>query len=68
METKKKGTKPFNKQLSCYRHDVIIRNNNVSCCQIQNKYVYNSKEKQVFCFFHRREIQGIKIHYTNVLE
>jgi len=45
METKKKGIKPFNKQLSCYRHNVIIRNNNVLCCQIQNKYIYNSKEK-----------------------
>lgn len=30
MEIKKKGTKPFNKQLSCYQYDVIIRNNNVS--------------------------------------
>lgn len=30
MEIKKEGTKPFNKRLSCYRYDVIIRNNNVS--------------------------------------
>lgn len=66
MEIKKKGTKPFNKQLSCYRHDVIIRNN-VSCCQIQNKYIYNSKRKEVFRFFPTGKYGGIKT-YTVILK
>jgi len=53
METEKKGTKPFNKQLSCYQHDVIIQNNNVSW--FVAKYKINISiilnEIRYFCFF-----------------